>query len=338
MHTRPLGRTGLDVSVIGLGGRQLALISVDEADAVLNRALDLGINLVETAAVYEDSEEKIGRAIGHRRGEYVVTTKTYQTTRDGAWKDIEKSLQAMRTDFVDLYQVSYVQDRTALARVLAPDGALAALVEAQAQGMIHHIGISSHRSSTLVAAMETGEFSVVQISFNLMERHAEAELLPIARERGVGVIVMKALACGVLHHPQACLRYVLSHPVATAVVGMDSLGQVEENAAVGAAPLALTDADRALVEGERARLGPHFCERQGFCQACPEGVRPIEALFYAVGLAQKQGVENLRPSIRKTVASLGLEKCTYCGRCEEMCPNRMPIRAAIREARALFGV
>jgi Fe-S oxidoreductase len=71
---------------------------------------------------------------------------------------------------------------------------------------------------------------------------------------------------------------------------------------------------------------------------CPEGVRPIEALFYALGLAQKLGVENLRPSIRKTVASLGLEKCTYCGRCEEMCPSRMPIRAAIREARALFGV
>jgi len=306
MQKRRLGQTDLEVSVIGVGGRQLAMMTSQQASELLNRALDLGINLIETAAVYEDSEE--------------------------TWQDIDHSLACLDTDYIDLYQVSYVQSIETLDRVLGPDGAYMALVEAKEKGVIGHVGISSHRSSTLVAAVRTGKFAAVQIPFNVMERHAIEELLSVAREHDVGVIAMKALAAGVLNHPAACIKYVLSHDVATSVVGMQNLAQLEENAAIGKNLTPLSPEEEAMLDAERTRLGPHFCQRYGACQACPEGVGPIEAMFWALGLMHKVGIENLDAHVHETVRALNLTKCTFCGWCEEVCPNNMPIRAAIHEA------
>jgi predicted aldo/keto reductase-like oxidoreductase len=338
MQKRRLGQTDLEVSVIGVGGMQLAMMTFQQASELLNRALDLGINLIETAAVYEDSEEKIGQAIAARRDEYILTTKTYHQTREEAWQDIEHSLACLDTDYIDLYQVSYVQGIEALDRVLGPDGAYMALVEAKEKGVIGHIGISSHRSPILVAAVRTSKFAAVQVPFNIMEGHATEELLSVAREHDVGVIVMKALAAGVLNHPAAGIKYVLSHDVATSVVGMQNLAQLEENVAIGKSLTPLSEEEEALLDAERERLGPDFCERYGACQACPEGIRPIEAMFWALGLMHKVGIENLDAHVHETVRALNLTKCTFCGWCEEVCPNNMPIQAAIREAIAAFGL
>jgi predicted aldo/keto reductase-like oxidoreductase len=338
MQKRRLGQTDLEVSVIGVGGSQLAMMTPREASELLNRVLDLGINFIETATVYEDSEEKIGQAVGARRDEYILTTKTYHQTRKEAWQDIENSLAHLSTNYIDLYQVSYVQEMEALGRVLGLDGAYMALVDAKEKGLIGHIGISSHRSPILVAAARTGKFAAVQVPFNIMERHATEELLTVAREHDVGVIAMKALAAGVLDYPVACIKYVLGHDVTTAAIGMQNLAQLEENAAVGKNLTPLSEVEQAILDAERVRLGPDFCERYGACQACPEGVRPIEAMFWALGLMHKVGIKNLDEYVHETVRALNLTKCTFCGLCEELCPNHMPIRAAIRETVAVFGL
>ena len=119
---------------------------------------------------------------------------------------------------------------------------------------------------------------------------------------------------------------------------MQNLAQLEENVAIGKNLTPLSKEEEAMLDAERTRLGPDFCERYGACQACPEGVRPIEAMFWALGLMRKVGIENLDAHVHETVRALNLTKCTFCGWCEEVCPNNMPIQAAIREAIAAFGL
>jgi len=214
IRKRPLGTTGLRVSEIGFGaleiGRDWARdvdpnpkhLTESEAARVLNQVLDAGINFIDTAPAYWHSEEYIGRAIAHRRKEYILATKVgehcdengsvYDYSRVATQRFIDESLRRLRTDYIDLIQI-----HSAPLEVLERGETWEALDEARRSGKVRHIGMTGGVREA-VRAIELGGYETVQVPYNLLALEAEEKLLPLAREHGVGVIIMRGLAGGKL--------------------------------------------------------------------------------------------------------------------------------------------
>ncbi len=248
MPVRPLGTTGLDVKLFSLGGESTVQRRdrSDEAVEIINRALDLGVNYIDTSSRYGrgGSEENIGRVLEERRGEVFLATKAPQYDYDGAMKGCEESLKRLRTDYIDLYQHHGVQDDEQLDEVLAQDGALKAFRKLKDEGVVRHIGISSHSPKVLIRALKHYDYECTFITLNPVRSSAWPwamndtqyleEFFALAREKNAGVIGMKVTGRGEIFKRgitmKQALGYVLSLPVSTAVVGITELKQLEENA------------------------------------------------------------------------------------------------------------
>ncbi len=368
MRYRTLGRTGLDLSVVGFGAIKLPRVSEEQAAAALNRALDLGVNFVDTARAYGDSERKIGLALKERRDEYCLATKTTARDADGAMRDLATSLRELQTDRIDLWQLHNVMDRGLWAQVTQPDGALAAARRARDEGIVDHVGISVHRSLYVMReAILSGEFETVLLLYNPLDEEGVAAhgVLDLARERGLGVIIMKALSGGALASPlndderderhrasggqwfdpivRGCLRYVLSHPAVDVVIpGMRSVREVEEDVPVADSP-PLTDAEREELIGAIARLKGTYkykqdCLRCGYClSACPQEIQ-IPEVFHAA-YAYRHYPETSRGIGLELYRSLEVspEACIECESCVEVCPAGIPIPERLKEVVELFA-
>ena len=261
MPTRNLGRTGYRVGLFSLGGQAALEQPNNEARAVplIEKAIDLGVNYVDTSARYggeQDrwSERYFGQVLKRRRKEVFVATKTHDRTRDGSLRHLERSLQLLQTDHIDLWQLHNLARKEEIDQIFAPGGALEALIQARDQKIVRHLGITGHADpAVLLEAMERFPFDAILLALNAADRHhlpfAE-KLLPRAVEKEMAIIGMKIPSRGLLlsswkppSDPAArfygaspgplvmreALRYVLSLPVSTVIVGVDSIAQLEEN-------------------------------------------------------------------------------------------------------------
>ncbi len=360
MQYRTLGRTGLEVSLVSFGGIKLPKVSQQEATELLNRALDLGMNFVDTARRYRDSETKIGKALEGRRDEFILATKTPTRDAAGAMDDLEESLRELRTDYLDLWQLHSVSDPDAFEQVTAPGGAAEALVKAREQGKVRHIGVTSHRShEAMRSAITCGLFETIMLCYNVLDSEAVgSEILPLAGEHDMGVIVMKSLSGGALCTPPeegtegplrpdpvvvGSLRYVLSHSaVSTVIPGLEAIVEVEDDAAVGDAELPMTDEEK---DSLRRRIGSlrqgfrygQMCLRCGYCQPCPQGL-PIPRIFQAADMYTQypDSVKHMGTELYEAI-EMGPELCEECGQCEEECPAGLPIREKLKEVSGLFS-
>ena len=200
MELRPLGKTGLDVSRLGVGtseiGYQLEASQASTAADVLNAALDAGINLIDTAACYSISEELIGQAVSHRRDEFVLATKAGHAVDDGesSWtaetvtRSIERSLRRLRTDRLDIVQL-----HSCGVDVLERGEVIEALQQARDAGKIRFLGYSGDNDAALWA-VRSGHFDTLQTSFSLLEQSPLAELFPLVQEKQMGVIIKRPIA------------------------------------------------------------------------------------------------------------------------------------------------
>ena len=262
MPTRNLGRTGFRVGIFSLGGQAAVEQPDNEAVAVpiVEKALDLGVNYIDTSARYGGearwSERYIGQVMKRRRSEAFLATKTHDRTRDGSLKLLEKSLELLQTDHVDLWQIHNLSKMEEVEKIFAPDGAVQALVRAREQGIVRFIGVTGHADpAVLVEAIRRGPFDTVLMALNAADPHHlsfQKELLPLAVEKEMGIIGMKIPARGRLLSSwtppppekqrqgqiatrsgtitmKEAMRYVLSLPVSTVIVGCDNVGQVDED-------------------------------------------------------------------------------------------------------------
>jgi uncharacterized protein len=266
MPTRRLGRTGLDVPIFSLGGQSTIEQpgKLDEAVAIIHRALDLGLNYIDTSHIYGNgvSESYIGEVMKERRGQVFLATKSREFSYDGAMRMIEGSLERLQTDHVDLYQHHNVSTDAALDEVLAPDGARKAFEKLHAEGMIRHLGITGHSSRVLKRAIETVDMDCALITVNpahiaMTDTEHLDDFMTAAVDRRVGVIAMKVTGRNQLlrRHPitmEQAMRYTLSFPVATAIIGITEMAQVDENVGLARQFRPMTDAE--MSELERLRL------------------------------------------------------------------------------------
>ena len=245
LPSRTLGRTGAKVSILafGCGSRFLMYEEEDKALAALNRAIDLGITYLDTAYAYGDgkSESRVGQVMATRRKEVWLATKIPDRTRDGFMRRLEGSLKRLRVDHVDLVHIHGVGQADDLAKIEAPDGALKGALEARDQKMTRFIGMTSHTNGEVMAqAIQRHDLDCVQMALNASRNGRFEELaLPAARQKNLGIIAMKVTGQEFLlgsgsgkSDMSSLLRYSMSLPVTTAVVGMPRLEMLEHNVEV----------------------------------------------------------------------------------------------------------
>jgi predicted aldo/keto reductase-like oxidoreductase len=263
MPTRNLGKTGHRVGIFSLGGQASIEQPDNEAVAVplIERALDLGVNYIDTSARYGGetrwSERYIGKVMKRRRNETFLATKTHDRTRDGSWRLLERSLELLQTDHIDLWQNHNLTSKEQVDRLSAPDGALKAMQEARDQKIVRFLGVTGHADpEVLLEAIRRYPFDTILMALNAADPHHlsfQKQLLPLAVEKEMGIIGMKvpargrilssfvppppekqtswtrgATSPGTLSMREA-MRYVLSLPVSTVIVGCDTIAQLEEN-------------------------------------------------------------------------------------------------------------
>jgi len=331
------------ISCIGLGGIPLARISKGEAVRLVHLAIDSDINFIDTARNYEDSEEKIGEALKGRRHEVILATKTLDRSSAGAMQQIETSLRVLGTDHLDLFQLHQVFTPSDLEKVMAPDGALAGARQAQEQGKIVHIGLSSHSADTALAALKTGRFSSVQVPFNVIENQAATALIPYAQEQDIGTIAMKPLAGGNLRRAPLALRWILQQGISSAIPGMAEEWEVTENSRVGLHPQPLSEEEEKDLLSEAEKIGTRFCRRCAYCMPCPNGINIPLSLSVNFGFAWHGGdIEKARLAYA-TFIRKGMTKsaalCAQCKSCEEKCPYQLAISDMMQEiAQRMEGI
>ncbi len=267
MPTRNLGRTGYKVGIFSLGG-QAALEKANNFDTavpIVEHALDMGVNYIDTSSIYGGperwSEQYVGKVMAHRRNEAFLATKTKERTRDASMQMIEKSLQLLQTDHVDLWQLHDVGTMYDVDQIFAKGGAMEALLEMQQQKVVRYLGITGHyRPDSLMECIHRHDFDAILMAMNAADPHHYSfneALLPLAVEKQMGIIGMKIPGRGRLlstwtppsieqqKHSwegmtiqtsspgtlkmREAMYYTLSKPVSTVIIGCDSIAQLEEN-------------------------------------------------------------------------------------------------------------
>ncbi|MBR6109077.1 MAG: aldo/keto reductase, partial [Clostridia bacterium] len=212
MEYIPFGNTGLTVSRVGFGGIPIQRIDAEGTKELFAKLIECGVNYIDTARGYTVSEEYIGYAIEALgcRDRLVLATKSMAATREAFAKDIETSLHNLRTDYIDLYQL-HNPSMDKLDTILAPGGALEALMEAKAAGRIGHIGLTAHSAAVFERALGLDFVESIMFPYNIVETQGR-ELVEKCREAGKAFIAMKPMAGGAIEDGRAAIRYLLTDP------------------------------------------------------------------------------------------------------------------------------
>jgi aryl-alcohol dehydrogenase-like predicted oxidoreductase len=262
MPTRNLGRTGYRVGIFSLGGQASIEQPNNEAVAVpiVERALDLGVNYIDTAAMYGGeqrwSQRYIGQVMKRRRDQAYLASKSHDRTRDGSLKLLEESLKLLNTDHLDAWQLHHIDNQDDVDRIFAKGGAIEAFQQAKEQKMVRFLGVTGHRDpAPLIQCLDRFPFDQILMALNAADKHHmsfQEKLLPLAVEKQMGIIGMKipargrilaswkpdpkrqggwegsASGPGTLAMKEA-MYYVLSQPISTVIIGCDTIAQLEEN-------------------------------------------------------------------------------------------------------------
>lgn len=330
-----LGKTGLKVSRMGLGGIPIQRVGVEETKKLIDALEAEGVNFIDTARGYTVSEELLGEALEGRREKFVLATKSMSRDKEGMARDIDISLKNLRTDYIDLYQIHNAPPQQ-IEQICAPGGALEALREAKAAGKIGHIGITAHSPDTFRRALELDWVETVMFPYNIVESHG-AELMAQAKEKNIGFINMKSLGGGAIENAKLAIRFAASNPNVTIVLpGMYKPEEVAENAAAAADSSPLTAEEQSQVEALRKELGTSFCRRCNYCAPCTAGIDiPNQFVFH--GYLSRYGLEEWARS-RYGSLKAHASDCVECGACEERCPYQLPIRQMLKRVAKDFGM
>lgn len=333
VNKRKLGKTGLMVSEIGLGGIPIQRTTQEETNKIVDEMLQSGINFIDTARGYTCSEEYFGKALLGRRDKFIVCTKSMARSYEAMKKDIEISLCHLQTDYIDIYQLHNVKTEAEYMEVMSDKGAYKALVEAKAAGKIGYIGITSHSLDFLEKIIDTCPFHTIQFSYNIIETKAE-NLFKRASRKNIGVIVMKPLAGGAIENGKTALKFILNADfISVAIPGMASVLEVKENASASKGEL--TADEMEYIKDVRRTLDKDFCRRCGYCLPCPQGI-DIPSCFVFEGYFDRYGLA-VWAQDRYENMSRHASECIECRLCVTRCPYNLDIPLKLKRVERIFG-
>jgi predicted aldo/keto reductase-like oxidoreductase len=268
---RPFGRTGEQISILGVGGYHLgAAKNQQTVNAMVGKAIDAGVNFFDNAWEYQDgdAEERLGIALAGKRDKVILMTKVCTHGRDKkvAMEQLEQSLRRLKTDHLDVWQIHEVVYYNDPDLIFRPDGAIEALEQAKKDGKVRWVGFTGHKDPSIHLKMLAHDFpfDTIQMPLNCFDarfRSFQEHVLPEANRRGIAVLGMKSLGGSgemVTHGgvtPEEGLRYAMSLPVATTISGMDSEVILDQNLAIASAFTPMSAEERRALEERCSTLG-----------------------------------------------------------------------------------
>ncbi|MHA1948419.1 MAG: aldo/keto reductase [Candidatus Thorarchaeota archaeon] len=323
-----MGRTGLEVSRVGIGGIPILRLPEKEAIDVVSYALDLGVTFIDTANAYTSSkttsEELIGKGVAGRREQVVIATKAGLRTKKGALKHLKTSLKRLDTDYIDIWQFHSVSNDEAYKKIMSRGGAIEAANEALESGIIRHIGFSSHAIDISLKMVESGNFETIQFPINFVNNEAVEKLVPLTKKMGVGFIGMKPFAGGNLRYADLAIKYLLQFDNVLPDPGVKSFQEIKEIVDIVEDSWDISASDEKRMQVIRDELGTRFCRWCGYCEPCPNKVNV--SWLMNVRLVHSYG-DRYFNNAAKAVGTV--QNCVQCGECETKCPYELPIMETI---------
>ena len=334
MEYRNLGKTKLNVSVIGFGGIPIQRVTIEEVIALFKLAKEKGINFIDTARGYTNSEEKIGLAIKAVENDWIIASKSMARERESFINELNTSLDNLGVECIDLYQFHNIGSEDDYEKIMSKNGAYKAAIEAKKNGKIRYIGMSTHKPKSAMKAYKSGKFVSIQVPFNAVED----QFLPainLAHDKNIGVIVMKPLAGGAITDASSALKYILDYPITVVIPGMRKREEIKENALVGNRARFFSEKEKEELKSFANKLGNKFCRRCEYCLPCPEGVK-IPFNFILHGYLTRYNLKEW--AIKRYFSQeVNASACIECGVCETRCPYDLPIREMLKEVNEDFA-
>lgn len=349
MQYRTLGKTGLKISTIGFGGIKLSGISQEQTNEIVEMAVKGGMNYFDTARVYGDSEIKLGTALKAVRDKVIISSKGIRRDLNGFKADFETTMKNLQTDYIDILFIHDVSTEENWSKV-QKNGILDYVKELKAAGRIRHIACSTHDSVIGAKKINSGFFEVVMVAYNPANPETEKDLIPLAKSKDMGIVIMKLFGGGVLTEERSkqlgfeisaeeCLRFAASNTdVTTVIPGLDKPEYVELALKVGSSELTMSQEEHDLIISKVSIKGKNYCRGCGYCKPCPMNI-PIPTvlqlynrweIFGGVDWSQMHSItEEYTKNVPDDVTP---DKCISCNACRQRCPYNLPISDLMKEA------
>jgi len=335
MEKTRFGKTNLMVSKIAFGGIPIMRVPKDGAVKLIKEIIELGINFIDTAHGYADSEEKIGEAIkGMKREELVIATKSPSNDKKTFNEHLDLSLKRLGTDYIDIMQLHNIGSTEKRDACFAQGGSYEGLMEAVKSGKVRFPGFSTHSLDLCIEIMKSGKFDSVQFPFNFIDDAAAKEAIPLAKELDIGFLAMKPMGGGRLDDAGLAFRYLLQFDNIIPDPGIEKIEEIREIVQLAEKKDALTGKDKKTIEKIRAEFGATWCHRCDYCQPCPQGI-DISWVLSAESCEKRFTLERFKqmlgPSVEKAAT------CLNCRQCISRCPYDLDIPALLKEKIAFYN-
>ena len=323
MRLVTLGATGITVPQNAFGALPIQRISKKDAVYLLHKAYDGGMLYFDTARAYTDSEEKMGEAFGTGyvpRERIFIATKTHAKTPEGFWKDLHKSLELLKTDYIDIYQFHMAP------RCYAPDdgtGMYECMLEAKRQGKIRHISITSHKLSIAFDIVKSGLYATLQFPFSYLASEEEIRLVRECETANIGFVCMKGLAGGLITHSDAAMAFMTQYDNALPIWGIQRESELDEWLSYMKNTPEMTDEIHAFIEKERRELAGDFCRGCGYCMPCAVDIKINNCNSISLLLRRAPTETWLSEEWQNNMKRI--EACIDCRKCVAACPYGLDV-------------
>lgn len=315
MREVTLGNTGITVNKNGFGALPIQRVSEDKAVYLLHKAYEHGIRFYDTARFYTDSEKKLGMAFEGVRENIYLASKTMARTAEGFWKDLEVTLQNLKTAYLDIYQF---HNPPFCPKPGDGSGLYEAMLEAKEQGKIRHIGITNHRLAVAEEAVSSGLYDTLQFPFSYLSGDKESELVESCQKAGMGFLAMKALAGGLITNSAAAYAFMAEFEHVLPIWGIQRERELDEFLSYQEKEPRLEGKLQEAVAEDREQLQGEFCRGCGYCMPCPVGIEINNCARMSLMIRRAPSDAQLTEEMQAKMKRI--EECLHCGRCKSKCP------------------
>ena len=318
-----LGKTNLEVNKNGFGALPIQRRNEKDSIDILKMAYDNGIDFYDTARFYTDSEEKMGKAFKNIREDIYIATKTAMETPEEFWKDLETSLKNLKTDYIDLYQfhnISFCPKKE--------DELYKAMLEAKNQGLVNHIGITTHKYTIANEALESRLYETLQYPFSYLSGKDEIKIVEKCKQLDVGFIAMKAMGGGLLKNSKASYAYINQFDNVLPIWGIQNICELEEFLTYDETTV-LNDELKQIIENDKKELGDNFCRGCGYCMPCPEDINISLCARMSLWIRRFPTEPYLTEEYQKIMNET--QNCLECYACVDNCPYELDIPKLLKE-------
>ncbi len=322
-----LGKTEIVVNKNGFGALPIQRISDDEAVYLLRKAYDGGIRFFDTARAYSDSEHKLGLAFGGGiREKLYIATKTGAQTGEAMREDLKKSLENLKTDYIDVYQF---HNPAFCPKPGDDSGLYDAALEAKKEGKIRHIGITNHRLLVAKEAIESNLYETLQFPFCYLATEKEEELVEGCKKADMGFIAMKALSGGLITNSAAAYAHAAQYDNVLPIWGVQREKELDEFLSYVEHPPVMTNELAELIEKDKEELAGDFCRGCGYCMPCPAGIEINNCARMSLLLRRSPSRVQLTEEAQKKM--MQIENCLHCNSCKSKCPYGLDTPALLQK-------